>query len=282
MKKPLLMTLGILLITAGPLVVLTGTVYTLMLPNMYVSSARISVSEPTPKIDPFADQKNYEAVYDPNFLRTQFEIIQSQPILYEVINRLNLQAKWGSDGERLPRNVALKILKHSITVFQQRDTSLIYISVTRDNPNEAAKIANELAETYRDARMEQMHREAREVIGKIQAVLKDQQSRVTEAEKKLAELGATNKTDQTYLKAQTDLESERFIYNQLNAKLRERIIMLEVPPNPVEIIDAAEPNMRPVSPNLFMNVLLSLALAAVPMGTGIVLLVVGSTGKSRL
>ena len=39
------------------LVVLTGTVYTLMLPNIYASRSRISVSEDEPEINPFALQQ---------------------------------------------------------------------------------------------------------------------------------------------------------------------------------------------------------------------------------
>ena len=269
MKKTGLMVVGILLIVLGTFVVLTGTAYTLMLPNMYVSSARILVSEPAPEINPFVDQQNHYPAYNPYFLRTQFEIIQSQPMLYEVINRLNLQERWGREGERLPRNVAYKILKNSISIFQQRDTSLIYISVKRDNPNEAAQIANELAETYRDSRLDLLAKESRESMDGIRAAIKKQQIRVEEAE-------------QAVEKPQVDVESEQFILNQLNTKLREKLIELEIPRNPVEIIDVAEPDMRPVSPNLFMNVLLSLGLATGPMLVGIVLIVLGSTGKSRL
>ena len=124
--------------------VLTGTVYTLMLPNIYASSSRILVSEDTPEINPFSTQQNY-MIYNPYFLRTQFEILTSKPILNEVIYRLDLKNEWGKDDEVLSRDVALKILRNSINVFQQRDTSLIVINVKRDNPDEASDIANEIA-----------------------------------------------------------------------------------------------------------------------------------------
>ena len=41
-----------LVLAVAFLVVLTGTIYTLMLPNIYASSARISVSEDMPEINP--------------------------------------------------------------------------------------------------------------------------------------------------------------------------------------------------------------------------------------
>ena len=133
------------------LVVLTGTVYTLMLPNIFASSSRIRVSEDAPSISPFNAQQSGFASYNPYFLKTQFEVLTSKPLLYEVINRLNLQQEWGSDGEQLPRDVALRIMQNSVSVFQQRDTSLIVINVKRDDPDEAADIANLLAEVSRVA-----------------------------------------------------------------------------------------------------------------------------------
>lgn len=396
------------------LVVLTGTVYTLMLPNIYASSSRISVSEDAPEINPFAPQNSYRSSYNPYFLRTQFEILTSKPILHEVINRLNLQAEWGKADEKLPRDVAFKILKNSLSVFQQRDTSLIVISAKRDDPNEASKIANELAEVYRDSRLDLASKDARSAIDKIAEALKEQRDRVDAAEEvvenlrtelDIAVIGGQGSVDVTDIRlqqlegdrlmaqsemvakegllkiledlddkglverasyitfdqfvlnsiqqlqdidvqlssleadyginhpevrrytlqkktleetlskrlqalrnglkteyliaknkfesidkilsgvratniesqgfkfrpfrnAQLDLESERFIYNQLNAKLRQEIITLEVPRNPVDIIDRAEPNNRPVSPNLFMNVLLSIFVG---LGAGVAL-----------
>jgi capsular exopolysaccharide synthesis family protein len=394
------------------LVVLTGTVYTLMLPNIFASSSRISVSEDAPEINPFSGQSSYYSVYNPYFLKTQFEILQSKPILYEVINRLNLQQRWSKGGDKLAREVAFKILKNSISVFQQRDTSLIVISVRRDNPDEAAEIANELAEVYRDSRLDIAIKDARSAIDKIDEALKEQLLRVEAAEEvvqtlrtelDIAVIGGEGNVDvedirmqqlegdrlvaqkemvekegllkilenlddkdlierasyitfdqfvmstiqqiqdidvqlsslnadfgenhpevkryrlqkdtlentlkqrlqalrnglqteyqiaknnfesldrvlasvrsdtiesqgakfRPFRNAMADLETERFIYNQLKSKHRQEIITLEVPRNPVEIIDIAEPNRRPVSPNLFMNVLLSIFVG---LGAGV-------------
>jgi capsular exopolysaccharide synthesis family protein len=394
------------------LVVLTGTVYTLMLPNIYASSVRISVSEDAPEINPFASQQSYFTSYNPYFLRTQFEILTSKPILYEVVNRLNLQQEWSKGGEKLPREVALKILQNSVDVFQQRDTSLIVVSVKQDNPEVAADIANELAEVYRDSRLDLAVKNARGAIDKIAEAIKEQLVRVEKAEEKvqairaeqdIAVIGSEGSVDvsdiriqqlegdrlmaqkdmvekegllqilkdlddkdlmkqasyitfdqivmntiqqlqdvdvqlssldadygpnhpevrrytlqkktledtleqrlqslrnglqteymiaknnfesldkvlatvrsesiesqgtkyRPFRNAQEDLETERFIYTQLKAKHRQEIITLEVPRNPVEIIDVAEPNRRPVSPNLFMNVLLSIFVG---LGAGV-------------
>ncbi len=396
------------------LVMVTVTVYTFMLPRIYSSFSRISVAEDSPEINPFAAQQSYMTPYNPYFLRTQFEILQSKPILNEVLYRLNLQEEWGKTVEKLPREAALKILKNSIDVFQQRDTSLIVISVKRDNPDEAADIANELAEVYRDSRIDLASRSARAAIDKIEESLKDQRLRVEQAEENIqrireeldiAVVGGEGNVDvgdirmqqlegdrllaqkemvekegllkiledlddkdlierasyitfdqfvmntiqqvhdytvqlssvnadygknhpevkrlelqiktleqtlqhrlqalrngleteyviaknnfenldnilanvrsdtiesqgeklRPYRNALADLETERFIYNQLMSKHRQEIITLEVPRNPVDIIDVAEPNLQPVSPNIFMNVLLGL-FAGLGVGVGL-------------
>ena len=401
-----------LILAVAFLVVLTGTVYTLLLPNIYASSSRILVSEDSPEINPFAVQQNYMSTYNPYFLRTQFEILTSKPILNEVIYRLNLQSEWGKNNEILTRDIALKILKNSISVFQQRDTSLIVINVKRDNPDEAADIANEIAQVYRDSRLELASKSAREAIDKIEESLTEQRQRVANAEENIqkiredlniavvggegqfdvgevrmqqlegdrlfaqremvekegllriledlndkdllerasyitfdqfvmntiqqiqdievnlssvqADYGdnhpevkrlksqivtleetlkkrlsalrngldteyiiaknnfesldkvlASVRTDtiesqgakfRPYRNALADLETERFIYNQLMSKHRQEIITLQVPQNPVDIIDVAEPNMQPVSPNLFLNVLLSIFVG---LGAGV-------------
>ena len=400
-----------LILAVAFLVVLSGTVYTLLLPNIYASSSRILVSEDTPEINPFSTQQNY-MVYNPYFLRTQFEILTSKPILNEVINRLDLKNEWGKDDEVLPREVALKILRNSINVFQQRDTSLIVINVKRDNPDEAADIANEIAQVYRDSRLDLAAKNAREAINKIEESLTEQRQRVATAEENIqkiredlniavvggegqfdvgevrmqqlegdrlfaqremvekegllrilkdlddkdllerasyitfdqfvmntiqqiqdievnlssvqADYGknhpevkrlrsqidtleetlkkrldalrngldteyiiaknnfesldkvlASVRTDtiesqgakfRPYRNALADLETERFIYNQLMSKHRQEIITLQIPQNPVDIIDVAEPNMQPVSPNLFLNVLLSIFVG---LGAGV-------------
>lgn len=401
-----------LVLAVAFLVVLTGTVYTLLLPNIYASSARISVSEDSPEINPFAGQQNYMTSYNPYFLKTQFEILTSKPILNEVINRLSLQVEWGKNGETLSRDVALKILKNSVSVFQQRDTSLIVINVKRDNPNEAADIANEIAEVYRDSRIDLASKVARTAIDKIEESLSEQRQRVADAEENIQQIRedlniavvggegqfdvgevrmqqlegdrlfaqremvekegllkilenlndkdllerasyitfdqsvmntiqqiqdvevqlssvqadygdnhpevkrlksqiatlegtltrrlnglrngleteyviaknnfesldkvlASVRTDtiesqgtkfRPYRNALADLETERFIYNQLMSKHRQEIITLQVPRNPVDVIDIAEPDARPVSPNLFLNVLLSIFVG---LGAGV-------------
>ncbi|MCK4565655.1 MAG: hypothetical protein KAU94_13380, partial [Verrucomicrobia bacterium] len=119
---------------------------------LHKATARIIVSDPDSYLDP--SKPGSLSSGNPYFLRTQIEIIQSKPILYEVAKRLNLAERWSVDGTKLSKDAVHKILKESLKVYQQRDTSLIAISVQRTDSAEAAQIANEIAETFHDACLE--------------------------------------------------------------------------------------------------------------------------------
>ncbi len=169
------------------LVVVTGTAFTLTLPRQYMADARIMVREDAMDIDVF--ERQYVGGYNPFFMRTQYEIIQSRQILYQVINNLNLQQVWGEkahdDGTPLTREDAYNNLIHSIKVEQFRDTSLISIQVFREDPEEAARIANEIAAVYRDQRLTAKRQEVKRAIEVLESEMQKQQERVERAEQEL-------------------------------------------------------------------------------------------------
>ena len=172
------------------LVVLTGVLVTFTMPKVYRASVIIAVKEDTPDVAVF----NQEAMrYDPLFLRTQFEIIQSAPVIEEVIERLDLHRKLAKSMQfdDLPldrqRETAFKIVSRSMKVQQYRDTNLIeiqmYLSEPKETaPQEAANTANMIAEVYRD----QNARRSRTAIeGGLRALhesLEEQRQRVGQAE----------------------------------------------------------------------------------------------------
>jgi len=171
------------------LVVITGTVYTFTLPKIYLSEARIEVNSDQVNLDPFgAPGGGAGSFYDPYFLRTQYEIIKSKPILYEVINRLNLQEAWGKEGEKIPKERAYKILYSSLDVAQSRDTSLIALRARRQDPKEAMRIANTLADVYRDQRLDLKYKEMTRSLDALRRELENQQTKVEAAEQRVEEL----------------------------------------------------------------------------------------------
>ena len=172
------------------LVVVTGTAFTLTLPKKYMADARILVRDDTMDVDVF--ERQMPQSYNPFFLRTQYEVIQSRQILYEVLNNLNLQQVWGEekneDGTPISREQAYEILSDSVLVEQYRDTSLISIEVFREDPEEAARIANEIAIVYRDQRLSMKRREVKRAIEALEAEMAKQEEKVQAAEVQLEQL----------------------------------------------------------------------------------------------
>jgi len=136
------------------LVVITATLVTFILPESYSSTARIKIERDQSDIQALM-QAATPLAYDPYFIQTEFEVIQSELILGGVIEALNLQDRWGktyANGERLTKLEAIHFLKNKMSLHTVRNTSLIEIQVFSENRNEAAEIANAIAKAYQDYR----------------------------------------------------------------------------------------------------------------------------------
>lgn len=138
------------------LVTITTTVVTLILPKSYSSTVRIAIEKDSSDVSGLGQDRGPTG-YDPYWIQTQFEKIQSKSILYQVISNLNLQTIWAEKYQesRLPMNFAYLLLKGQIDVTQYRNTSIIEISVLSEDKNEAATIANEIANVYKDSRLDE-------------------------------------------------------------------------------------------------------------------------------
>lgn len=269
---------------------------------LYSATARISVSDET-------------LVSHPIFLSIRVSSLQSQPVSDNVIDSLNLQKKWGKDSAELPFEATLKELKRSVSIYHQPGTKLIEILVKRNDPVEAANIANEIANTYYDYGWTILREENQLYSKALTEALADQQKRldvakqtVDQVKKELSDAGIdcqyNLETDLITLKqlekdkatarrlmaetaeldpehqlakkdlerldtiaskirsrnspahlaqlrplrrAQSDLESEEFIYNHLQTKIKQKKDAGEATRNPVEIIDVAKPSNRPIN-----------------------------------
>ncbi len=172
------------------LVLVTTVLYAYSLPPKYRAQARILVREDVLDVPVF--EREFAGGWNPFFLKTQFEIIKSRPILYAVAANLDLARIWGEqyNASKAPlgKEDTLEVLSQSIEVAQSRDTSLIAILVKRENPEEAAKIANEVAEVYRDQRLTVKRNELKRGIDAIRSEVEKQRERVNAQEKEVERL----------------------------------------------------------------------------------------------
>src|SRR5258708_1136236 len=85
------------------LVVITATLVTFILPEAFSSVARIKIERDQSDISGFQERAGMGA-YDPYFIQTEFEVIQSEMIQDKVIDELDLNREGGQNyagGERL-------------------------------------------------------------------------------------------------------------------------------------------------------------------------------------
>lgn len=178
------------------LVVITTTAVTFILPESFMSMARIEVAKDVTDISPLMQTYSGGNNYDPYFLQTEFEKIKSQTVLHEVIKRLGLNERW---TKRFQSEVPLKtsetyaILKRQIDVQQARNTSLIEIRAFSDVPEEAAELANTIVEVYHDQRLEQKLASSKRGIEALQEEFVKQDKNVNEKEEKVDQLRKTLK-----------------------------------------------------------------------------------------
>ena len=171
------------------LVLLTAATVTYFQPKIYAGIARIKVEQERPSVAVF--QQQMLPSYDPYFLQTQYEIIQSQKILYPVIEQEKLLKVWADRHQALPNasiDMALQRLKNQIAVRRFRDTSLIEITVYDEDPRLAATIANSITEVFEKDRLEVKRHQVLRGLDKLREELALQQGRVQAAQTKVEQL----------------------------------------------------------------------------------------------
>ena len=159
------------------LVVLTTLGVTALLPKWYLATAKIRVEKPESEVKLFQAQSN--AYYDPSFIQDQFEILQSEKILYPVIAHLDLSAILGkqlNNGGPLSPAISYKyIIGKMLRVESRRGTSIIELNVYALNAALAASMANDLARVYAEDRITLATADQREGLVQLRKELEKQE-----------------------------------------------------------------------------------------------------------
>ena len=145
-----------IIITVFLITAIIATAVTLLLPESYASTAQIRI-EPdiVSDISGVGGNLTY-TTYDPYFIQTEFEVIQDRVVLGKVIDALNLNVDWGkkyNGGETLKTSETMEFLKRRMSLSPVRNTKLIGITVYDEDKNEAARIANAIADAYKEYRI---------------------------------------------------------------------------------------------------------------------------------
>ena len=127
---------------------------TFLLPETYMSLSRISIEKDTSDIAPLLGMQSGPTAFDPYFIQTEFEKIQSQKVLDKVVSKCGLTEEWKrlNGGKSLTEIEARKILEKAIDIRQFRNTSIIELRAYDRKPQWAQTIAQALADEYQDHR----------------------------------------------------------------------------------------------------------------------------------
>ena len=244
--------------------VLVATAITFILPESYASTARIKVESDTP---PAAGQSSY----DPYFIQTTFEIIQSQLVLEPVIKTMNLNTYWGKkyfNGITIKTTESLEILKQRLQLAPVKNTSLIAITVYSDDKNEAAQIANAVAEAYKDYRVKSAAGLATNSLAKLQQQWRQNEKQIEQARAEINSLPQPlniggkisdnpSPQEQSYGDKKQYLDGLLETHKTLYASIEAAKLDLHLPKTSlVQITDLAEPGRAPVAPNKTLNLVL--------------------------
>lgn len=173
------------------LVVITTVAVTLVLKPTFDSTVRIEIQKDIADIGPIGGQQ-YSSDFDPYFMATEFDKIQSTSVLLPVIQNPTNEfiPTWSKrlglrDGELLGKQEAFEYLLRNLDVQQSRNTKLVDITVYSPVKEEAATLANLIAESYKTWRQQSRKGHKTNAIEVLNEKLGEQDAEVDKLQKNL-------------------------------------------------------------------------------------------------
>ncbi len=155
------------------LVFVSSAVVTKMMTPKYMSGMTFEIKQPRDLINvavggegnPIAAMADGAA-----YMQTQFEILVSQQNLIAVANKLDLPNEWQMD-----ETAAAGSLMGMIRVMPRKNTNLVDISVTSNDPRVSQRVCQAVVDCYKELREEKENAVINEAINKRYEVLRSRQ-----------------------------------------------------------------------------------------------------------
>ena len=170
----------------------TGFVVTeYFLPKQYGGTAQIRILKDEQKVKVF-DPSN-TAYYDPVFFESEKETMESKQILYPVIERLDMVKTWSQrylhgEGNLREDEVYLLLLKKHLHIDPKRGSNIVEVTAITEDPQEAPKIANEIAREYISARTSYEDKNTQAGLQTVADQVKQQEETFRKANQKVEDL----------------------------------------------------------------------------------------------
>ncbi|MCS7063802.1 MAG: polysaccharide biosynthesis tyrosine autokinase [Methylacidiphilales bacterium] len=184
-RLPIIITVLVLTVASGYFT----TVY--LITKVYAATAQIQVNKPQRDIEVF--RRDHSNFYDPHYFQSEFELIQSKKILYPVIEKLGLDKVYAQrllkQDTPLPVDLMYDYLtKNLLKLDYRRGTNIITITGLSEDPEEAARIANSIAQVYIDTRREDEKARASRGLKSLSEEIEKQRKVVAESRQKVEAL----------------------------------------------------------------------------------------------
>ncbi|MBN1553380.1 MAG: polysaccharide biosynthesis tyrosine autokinase [Phycisphaerae bacterium] len=191
----------VVLIAMLTLAFIAGFLITRAMPKTYRATCLIQVKPETPDIEPFADRRS--SAKDEHFLTTQFELIQSDRVVEEVVRKLQLPEKLHPESKNADRQTkeelftrTVKLVSGKIHAQQKKDTDLIEISVDFDQPRRpegqaavwAANIANTIGEVFKEQTQRRSRETTEQALKELQQEIEALDERIAKTERRMDEV----------------------------------------------------------------------------------------------
>ncbi|MBI5184562.1 MAG: polysaccharide biosynthesis tyrosine autokinase, partial [Nitrospinae bacterium] len=174
---------------------------------IYQASAGVKIEKSTSMAGLYMESM---AVGEGDNLETQAQIIKSYPIMEIVAKKIGkLDPNLTTDEIRQNNDLLNQVLELKTQVETEREgfTNLINITVTSFEPKFSQKLANTVAEAYKEQNIKEKNKRADDAVSFIGNQLKVVKGRMTEAEEKLKEYRENNKLISLDTQSRITLES---------------------------------------------------------------------------
>lgn len=174
-----------IIITVFLITAIIATAVTFILPESFASTCKIKVENDINDSPGGYSLTAAQSGYDPYFIQTTFEIMQSSLVLSNVISTLNLNVEWGKkyfNGDTLKTTESMEILKSRMGLAPVRNTKLIAITVYSDDAKEAALLANTIADAYKNYRIDTRRQTTEKGIEVLQNQYLDESNQIQMAQ----------------------------------------------------------------------------------------------------
>ncbi len=179
-----LKSVATILCLSGAMVAVLGLIYLFFTPKAYEASVKIRLRN-------WARSDATNGVQNAVDLPTECRMARSDDVLDQAVRNLGLNELWGkrfNQGAPLKSEQTRALLKAKVDTHPVPRSGLIQISAASADPNEAAKIANEIARLYRDKRQAQRQTVNADRVGQFKQKWDEQGQRVRQAQDALAKL----------------------------------------------------------------------------------------------